>query len=82
MMESGSFGHGINSHGIPPGHGTLVVNSLGRTRIFFGHVCGRNAGTEQFAITRKFQTLSEFYESSKGSIPLSANGTLTSRPPP
>jgi hypothetical protein len=37
------FGHGIDSHGLAPGRGTLVVkDSRGRVRIFFGHVCGTN----------------------------------------
>ncbi len=39
------FGYGIDSHGFHVGHGTLVIkDSRGRTRVFFGHVCGRNAG--------------------------------------
>ncbi len=39
------FGHGINSHGLSmAGQGTLVIkDSRGRTRVFFGHVCGTNA---------------------------------------
>ena len=39
------FGYGIDSHGFKVGHGTLVIkDSRGRTRVFFGHVCGTNAG--------------------------------------
>ena len=39
------FGYGIDSHGFRVGHGTLVIkDSRGRTRVYFGHVCGRNAG--------------------------------------
>ena len=55
-----AFGHGINSHGFNPGHGTLVVkDSLGRVRIFFGHVCGEN---QQFDHPgRSVQTLEAFY---------------------
>ena len=39
------FGHGINSHGLTVGQGTMVVkDSSGKTRVFFGHVCGENMG--------------------------------------
>ena len=40
------FGHGIDSHGLSmAGQGTLVIkDSRGRTRVFFGHVCGTNGG--------------------------------------
>ena len=39
------FGYGIDSHGFAFGGGTLVIkDSRGRTRVFFGHVCGTNAG--------------------------------------
>jgi hypothetical protein len=41
------FGHGIDSHWISAGRGTLVLkDSRGRIRIFFGHVCGNNAGMD------------------------------------
>ena len=44
-----AFGHGVNSHGFSAGRGTLVVkDSRGRVRIFFGHVCGPNAGMDWF----------------------------------
>jgi hypothetical protein len=57
------FGHGINSHGFAPGHGTLVVKDCrGQTRIFFGHVCGPNAGIEWLASSKNLKTLSDFYD--------------------
>ncbi|WP_171473212.1 hypothetical protein [Frigoriglobus tundricola] len=39
------FGRGFDSHWISAGRGTLVLkDSRGRVRVFFGHVCGDNAG--------------------------------------
>jgi len=39
------FGYGVDGHGYHVGHGTLVVkDSRGRSRVFFGHICGENAG--------------------------------------
>ena len=38
------FGYGHDSHGLTAAGGTLVIkDSRGRTRVFFGHVCGTNA---------------------------------------
>jgi hypothetical protein len=57
------FGHGINSHGLHPGHGTLVLrDSRGRVRIFFGHVCGPNGGLDWLATARQPMTLDGFYD--------------------
>jgi hypothetical protein len=57
------FGHGINSHGFRVGRGTLVLkDSRGRIRIFFGHVCGPNAGIDQ-NLSRNYDTLDSFYKS-------------------
>lgn len=44
------FGHGIDSHGFGIGAGTTVVkDSRGRVRVYFGHVCGRNGPLEWIA---------------------------------
>jgi hypothetical protein len=41
------IGRGFDSHWISAGRGTLVVkDSRGRVRVFFGHVCGNNAGLD------------------------------------
>jgi hypothetical protein len=57
------FGHGINSHGFAPGGGTLVLkDSRGRIRVFFGHVCGTNAGLEWHAGNRGFKSIDSFYD--------------------
>ena len=64
------FGHGINSHGLGPGHGTLVVkDSRGRIRIYFGHVCGPNAGLEWLASTRELRSVDSFYNMLSESLP-------------
>jgi hypothetical protein len=56
------FGYGINSHGLRSGHGTLVLkDSRGRIRIYFGHVCGTNAGLDWLATVRTLKTLDDFY---------------------
>lgn len=44
------FGHGIDSHGFGIGAGTTVVkDSRGRVRVYFGHVCGENGTLKYFA---------------------------------
>lgn len=44
------FGHGIDSHGFGIGAGTTVVkDSRGRVRVYFGHVCGTNGPLEWIA---------------------------------
>jgi hypothetical protein len=54
------FGRGIDSHGIGPGEGTVVLkDSRGRVRIFFGHVCGHNAWL--MSTFGEDQTLDTFY---------------------
>jgi hypothetical protein len=54
------FGHGVNSHGFSVGHGTLVLkDSRGRVRIFFGHVCGPNAGMD-WGRTDLYKSLDQF----------------------
>jgi hypothetical protein len=57
------FGHGVNSHGFTPGHGTLVVkDNTGRVRCFFGHVCGTNAGIEWASENQPKATLTAFFD--------------------
>ncbi len=55
------FGHGVNSHGLRVGRGTLVVkDSRGQVRIFFGHVCGTNQFLDNPDFWQ-FQSLNNFY---------------------
>jgi hypothetical protein len=54
------FGRGIDSHWFSVGRGTLVVkDSRGRVRIFFGHVCGNNAGMD-WCRTDVYKSLDQF----------------------
>jgi hypothetical protein len=57
------FGHGLNSHDyFLRGRGTWVgKDSRGRVRIFFGHVCGTNAGFDPVT-TNHLTTLDEYYD--------------------
>lgn len=44
------FGYGVDSHGFELGRGTTVIkDSKGRVRVYFGHVCGRNTPIEECA---------------------------------
>jgi hypothetical protein len=56
------FGHGIDSHWIGFGRGTLVVkDSRGRVRVLFGHVCGTNHAITPYDAAH-LSTLNVFYE--------------------
>jgi hypothetical protein len=56
------FGHGIDSHWIWFGRGTLVLkDSRGRVQIYFGHVCGPNHAITPYD-SRHLSSLDAFYE--------------------